>query len=108
MKYIILQLSGKQYIMELDKWYITNYIKNVENNNIIKLNNILLFKDNDKIQLGKPFLKNSNVYARILQHLRGKKIIVLKTKPKKHYTRISGHRQKLTKIILETNFNYGT
>ena len=108
MKYIILQLSGKQYIMELDKWYITNYIKNTKNNDIIKLNNILLFQDNDKIQLGKPFLKNSNIYARVLQHTKGKKIVVLKTKPKKNYTRVFGFRQKFTKIILEDSFNYGT
>ncbi len=103
MEYVIAQISGKQYLMELNKWYNIDFIKNTKKNNFILLNKILLFYKNNKVQLGFPFLLNIKIYGKILEHIKNKKITVLKTKPKKHYTRVIGHRQKLTKIILINN-----
>jgi large subunit ribosomal protein L21 len=67
----------------------------------IYLNKILLFKNNKKIQLGEPFLTNSYISAKIIQQVKGPKIIVLKTKPKKKYTRTQGHRQSYTRIQID-------
>jgi large subunit ribosomal protein L21 len=106
MEYIITQISGKQYLMELDKWYDIDFIENVKINDIIILNKILLFCKNNKVQLGYPFLSNMNIYAKILRQIKNKKIVILKTKPKKHYTRTHGHRQKCTRIILKNNIKF--
>ena len=69
--------------------------------NFVFLNKILLFKKTNKIQLGKPFLLKSQLPAKIIQHVKGFKITVLKTKPKKKYTRTRGHRQKYTRIHID-------
>jgi len=104
MEYVVLKISGKQYIMELNKWYNLDYIKNSKINDIIIFNKILLFYKNNKVQLGYPFLNNFNVYGKVLDQVKDKKITILKTKPKKNYTRKHGHRSKFTKIILTNKF----
>jgi large subunit ribosomal protein L21 len=37
----------------------------------------------------------------IQQEVKGDKITVLKTKPKKKYTRTRGHRQSYTRVMIE-------
>ena len=66
----------------------------------IKLGRVLAAKDNGNFTCGKPYLENVTVEAEILEELKGKKIIVYKMKPKKHYQRKSGHRQPLTKFLV--------
>lgn len=42
--------------------------------------------------------KTAKVTAQVVRHLRGKKIIVFKKRPKKGYEKTQGHRQNLTEI----------
>lgn len=107
MKYIISQISGKQFIFQPGFWYDIDYIKNSIENSILNINKILFIKNEEKFQLGNPFINKCNICAKVLKHTKAKKIMVLKTKPKKNYTRKKGHRQKLTRIYI-FNKQYGT
>jgi large subunit ribosomal protein L21 len=100
MNYAIIQASGKQFLFKPGQWYDLDFIKNVKAGDYICLKKILLIKKENKIQIGKPFLLNSELPIKILQNIKGKKIIILKTKPKKNYTRKRGHRQIYTRIEL--------
>jgi large subunit ribosomal protein L21 len=102
MKYAIAQTSGKQFLVKPGEWYDIDYIRNGEVGDYIFLNKILFFRNNNKIQLGKPFLTDSKIPAKIIQQVKGKKITVLKTKPKKRYTRTRGHRQSYTRIKIDS------
>ena len=62
------------------------------------LTQILLVKKKQQLQLGEPFLSKGRIPCQIVEHLKGLKIRVLKTKPKKKYTRVLGHRQNYTRI----------
>lgn len=97
MTYIILQSFGKQFIIKRNFWYNFDFIK-LQKTKSVLFNKLLLLKKDNNIQVGKPFLKNIFILGSILENTYGKKIIVLKTKPKKSYTKIKGHRQKYTKI----------
>ena len=55
MKYAIAQASGKQMLIKPGQWYDIDFIKKGNLGDFIYLNKILLFRDEDKIQLGKPF-----------------------------------------------------
>ena len=101
MKYVIAQTSGKQFLFEPGNWYDIDYIKNGNLGDFLYFNKIMLFKNENKVQLGQPFL-NTAIPEKILQPVKGKKIVVLKTKPKKKYTRTKGHRQAYTRIQIET------
>lgn len=98
MKYAISQISGKQQVVKPGHWYDIDFIKNTKTGDFLLLTRILLLKNNNKIQLGYPFLSLSKIPAKIIQEVKSKKIMVLKTKPKKHYTRKKGHKQKYTRI----------
>jgi large subunit ribosomal protein L21 len=102
MKYAIVQTSGKQYLLKPGEWYDIDFIKKGEVGDFIYLNKILFFRNENKIQLGHPFLSNSKISAKIIQQVKGQKITVLKTKPKKKYTRTRGHRQLFTRVQIDT------
>lgn len=102
MKYAIAQTSGKQLLLKPGKWYDVDFIKKGELGDFIYLEKILFFKNNNKVQLGKPFLEKSQIPAKIIQNVKGPKITVLKTKPKKKYTRKRGHRQSYTRVKIDT------
>ena len=101
MKYAIAQTSGKQFWLKPGQWYDVDLIKNVNLGDFISLNKVLLFRKNNDIQIGKPFLGTTEIPAKIIQQVKGKKIIVLKTKPKKKYTRTRGHRQPYTRVKID-------
>ena len=102
MKYAIAQTSGKQFLVKPGKWYDIDFISNVKEGDIIYLNKILFFRNENKVQIGKPFLTNSQIPAKIIQQIKGPKITVLKTKPKKRYTRTKGHRQLYTRVQIDS------
>jgi large subunit ribosomal protein L21 len=102
MKYAIAQTSGKQFLLKPGQWYDVDSIKDANLGDFIYLNKILFFRKDDKIQIGKPFLVNSQIPAKIIQQVKGPKITVLKTKPKKKYTRTRGHRQSYTRVQIDS------
>lgn len=100
--YAIAQTSGKQFLLKPGQWYDIDLIKNGKLGDFIAMNKILFFRKNNLIQLGKPFLGMSQIPAKIIQQVKGTKIIVLKTKPKKKYTRTRGHRQPYTRVQIDS------
>lgn len=101
MNYAIAQTSGKQILIKAGLWYDVDFLKNVLLGDFLCLTKILFFRKNRKIQLGKPFLGVTQIPVKIIQEIKGLKITVLKTKPKKNYTRVKGHRQYYTRVKLE-------
>jgi large subunit ribosomal protein L21 len=101
MKYAIAQTSGKQFLVKPGQWYDVDFIKDANIGDFIYLNKILFLRNNNQIQIGQPFLENSQIPAKIIQQVKGKKITVLKTKPKKKYTRTRGHRQAYTRVQID-------
>jgi large subunit ribosomal protein L21 len=62
---------------------------------------VLLYSDEKKTKIGKPFLKNFQVTGEIESQLKGKKIRVATYKAKSRYRRVVGHRQLLSKIKIK-------
>jgi large subunit ribosomal protein L21 len=102
MNYAIVQASGRQFLIKPGKWYDIDLIKKTNLGDFIVLNKILLIKNENKIQFGRPFLNLCGLPAKIIQEVKGKKIIILKTKPKKKYTRVQGHRQAYTRVQINS------
>nr|YP_010021097.1 ribosomal protein L21 [Chaetoceros muellerii]QOK36116.1 ribosomal protein L21 [Chaetoceros muellerii]UHB41445.1 ribosomal protein L21 [Chaetoceros sp. DS1] len=100
MKYAIVEISGKQFWIESGKYYNFNRIP-TELGKEISLNRILLVNNNGEILIGKPFLSNVKVTGRVLEHLRDRKKIVYKMRPKKKTRKKQGHRQELTRVLIE-------
>lgn len=61
----------------------------------------LLLIDDDKVQIGKPYIEKALVEAKITEPLiKDKKVVVLKYKPKKRYKKKTGHRQRYSEIVI--------
>jgi large subunit ribosomal protein L21 len=65
------------------------------------LNRVLLANNDGEILIGKPYLDSVKVKGKILEHLRGRKTIVYKMRPKKKTRKKQGHRQDLTRVLIE-------
>ena len=68
----------------------------------IKLENVLLVRDSKGTTLGQPFVKDATVTLKVMAHRRGPKVIVYKMRPKKKTRRKNGHRQELTRVMVES------
>ena len=99
--FAIAETSGKQVLFEVNRYYDLNRI-NAEAKEKITLENILLIKENEKVSIGKPYIKNAKIELEVVSHKRDKKIIVYKMRPKKKTRRKMGHRQELTRVMVKS------
>jgi len=99
MKYAIVEISGRQFWVETGKYYDLNRIP-TEPGNQISLNRVLLVNNESEVLIGKPYLENVVVEGKILEHLRDRKKIVYKMRPKKKTRKKQGHRQQLTRVLI--------
>jgi large subunit ribosomal protein L21 len=105
MKYAIVEISGRQFWIETGKFYDLNRIP-TELGKEILLNRVLLANNEGELLIGKPYLEGVQVKGKILKHLRSRKTIVYKMRPKKKTRKKQGHRQDLTRVrIEEININ---
>jgi large subunit ribosomal protein L21 len=97
MKFAIIKSGGKQYrVFEKDRLKIEKV--DVKKGNKITFTDVLLVSDMKKVNIGRPHVKGVKIEARIVDHGKGKKIKILKFKPKKRYKRLRGHRQNYSEI----------
>ena len=99
--YAIAETSGQQFWFEVDKYYDIDRL-NAKENDKITLEKVLLIKNKDSISLGKPYIKDARIELEVVSHLRDKKIIVYKMRPKKKTRRKIGHRQELTRVMVKS------
>ena len=103
MKYAIIEISGRQFWIEIGKYYDFNRIP-TELGNQITLNRVLLLNNEGELLIGKPYLSSVVIKGKILEHLRGKKTTVYKMRPKKKTRKKQGHRQELSRVLIEDIF----
>jgi large subunit ribosomal protein L21 len=100
MKYAIVEISGRQFWVETGKYYNFNRIPTNLGQDII-LNRVLLLNNEGEILIGKPYLDMVKIKGKVLEHLRGRKKLVYKMRPKKKTRKKQGHRQELTRVLIE-------
>ena len=95
-KFVVIETKGKQYkLAEGD--VISVDLMDEEPQNKITLQNVLLLSENNKVQIGQPYLDVS-VNAEVIAHERDKKVHVFKFKKKTGYKKKQGHKQNYTTI----------
>lgn len=97
MKYAVVKISGKQYLVTAGKELIVDKIDGKAKDKV-SFKEVLLAFDGDKVELGQPFLKGAVVQAEIVVQTKGEKIRISKFKSKSRYRRVTGHRQLKTKL----------
>ncbi len=98
--YAIVEIAGHQFKVSKDLKVYVNRLATEEGSKI-SFDKVLLLDDNGTITLGAPAIEGASVEAKVLQHLKGDKVIVFKKKRRKGYKKRNGHRQYLTQIVIE-------
>lgn len=99
MEYAIVEIGGHQVWVEEGQYFITNRIQTTPGSNLF-LNRVLLVNKNGKLTFGHPYVENAVISGLVMEHLRGSKVTVYKMKSKKKYRRKKGHRQEMTKLLI--------
>ncbi|MBW3042528.1 50S ribosomal protein L21 [Prochlorococcus marinus] len=99
--YAIVEASGKQFWLQPNRYYDLDRC-NAEVNDVLTIEKVLLINDGKDLKLGKPYVKDATVEIKVLEHRRGPKIIVYKMRPKKKTRRKNGHRQELTRVLVQS------
>lgn len=95
--YAVVKTGGRQYRVEPGDTIDVERLSD-EVGETVELNPVLMVGNGDDITLGTPAVDAARVTAEIVEHKRGKKIVVFKFKRRKNYRRKQGHRQSLTSV----------
>ena len=95
--YAIVEIAGQQFKVEEGKRIFVHRL-DAEEGKKIKFDQVLLVEEEGKITVGEPVVKDSFVEGKVLDHVRGEKVIVFKKKRKKGYRVKNGHRQNFTQV----------
>ena len=99
--YAIVEASGQQFWLQPNRYLDLDRIA-ADVDSTVTLENVLLVKDGSGTTLGQPYVKGASVELKVMAHRRGPKILVYKMRPKKKTRRKNGHRQELTRVMVQS------
>jgi large subunit ribosomal protein L21 len=99
--YAIVDIAGKQFKVAKDQ-YIYAPKMDGEAGASVSFENVLLVDNGGSVEVGAPTVKGAKVSGKILEHVKGDKVIVFKKKRRKGYAKKNGHRQQFTKVQIES------
>jgi len=101
MTYAIIETGGKQLRVEPGRFYDIELLS-AEPDQAVNLETVLLVQHNGNVTIGQPFVDGATVEGTVMRHLRGRKVIVYKMQPKKKTRKKRGHRQEITRLMINS------
>lgn len=98
--YAVVETGGKQYKVEVGQTVDVEHIS-AQVGESVELGRVLMVSTDDGLQVGNPVVVGAKVVADVVQHGRGKKIIVFRYKSKTRYRKKTGHRQDFTRVAVK-------
>jgi large subunit ribosomal protein L21 len=95
--YAIVEIAGQQFKVEEGKKIFVHRLE-IEDGKKIEFDQVLLIEDEGKITIGEPTIKDAVVEGKVIDKVRGEKVIIFKKKKKKGYRIKNGHRQNFTQV----------
>ncbi|MBF2057377.1 MAG: 50S ribosomal protein L21 [Cyanobacterium sp. T60_A2020_053] len=101
MTYAIIEICGKQLKVEPGRFYELDRF-DMEVDEELTVDKVLLLNHEGDIQVGQPYVEGASINGTILRHSRGRKVIVYKMQPKKKTRKKRGHRQELSRLMINS------
>jgi large subunit ribosomal protein L21 len=98
--YAIVDIAGQQFKVEKDQKLFVHRLEGDEGKKVA-FDKVMLLDTGSKVLVGDPLVKGASVSAKILEHVKGDKVLVFKKKRRKGYKKLNGHRQYMTQIQIE-------
>jgi large subunit ribosomal protein L21 len=104
--YAVIKSGGKQHKVSEGEEILLEKLS-LDEGEVIEFSEVLAVNKDGNLNVGKPLLEGAVVKGKVINHLKTKKITVIKMKRRKDYRKKQGHRQNLTKVKIES-ISYGT
>lgn len=101
MSYAIIETGGKQLRVEPGRFYDIELL-HVEPEAQVTIDNVLLLQHDGEVTIGQPLVSGATVEGTVMRHFRDRKILVYKMKPKKKTRKKRGHRQEVTRLMINS------
>lgn len=100
--YAIVDIAGQQSKVEAGSEIFVNRLASKKDESV-EFNKVLLIDNEGTVKVGAPYVEGAVVKATVLEDdTKAKKVLVFKKIRRKGYQKLNGHRQKLTKIRIDS------
>ena len=90
--YAVIKSGGKQHKVSEGEEILLEKLS-LDEGEVIEFSEVLAVNKDGNLNVGKPLLEGAVVKAKVINHLKTKKITVIKMKRRKDYRKKQGHRQ---------------
>lgn len=101
MKYAVIESGGKQYVAREGETLEVDRLP-IEVGKPITFKEVLLVVDNGTTKVGNPYVKGVTIKGTVVAEVKAPKIIVFKYIPKERYRKKQGHRQRYTRVLIDS------
>jgi len=101
MSYAIIETGGKQLRVEAGRFYDIERLP-VEAEEKVSIDKVLFVQHNGDVHIGQPLVAGATVEGTVLRQFRGRKVLVYKMRPKKKTRKKRGHRQEITRLMIDS------
>jgi large subunit ribosomal protein L21 len=101
MTYAIIETGGKQLKVEAGRFYDIELLT-AQPDEKVTIDKVLLIQHEGDVNIGQPLVEGATVEGTVLRHFRGRKVLVYKMKPKKKTRKKRGHRQEITRLMINS------
>lgn len=100
--YAIIKDRNKQYRVREGAEILVDYMSDRDEGEAIEFDDVLFFSDDEDVKVGQPDIDGMSVKGTVAGTEKGEKKVILKFKRRSRYRRTIGHRQKYTKIRVDS------
>jgi len=98
--YAIVEIQGQQFKVEKDQKIFVHRLESEEGASL-EFDKVLLIDNDGTVNVGTPTVEGAKVSGKVIEHVRGDKVLVFKKKRRKGYKKSRGHRQDFSQILIE-------
>jgi len=102
MAFSVIKTGGKQYLVEQGTVLNIETLKDVKEGDSVTFESVLLTDDGKATEVGAPVVSGGKVTGKVMKVGRGKKVMVVRYKPKSRYHKKKGHRQPFLTVKIES------
>jgi large subunit ribosomal protein L21 len=99
--FAIVTIAGQQMKVTEGQEIFVHQLEATEGDNV-SFDQVLLVENDGSTTLGTPIISGASIGATVLGHQKGDKVIVFKKKRRKGYRVKNGHRQRFTKLKIDS------
>jgi len=98
--YAIVEIAGQQFKVEKEQEIFVHRLEG-DAGSSVEFDQVLLLDNAGKVNVGTPTVNGALIKAKIIEHLKGDKVLVFHKKRRKGYQKENGHRQYLSKLVIK-------